>query len=476
MRFGFVGASYTTRSLIGDVQRCMNLYPEEVESGAGKSQIVLHGTPGLTAFITLGTAPVRALFKTDENGERVLAVGGDTVYDLTEAGGSTSLGTIIADANPASIAYNRTQYLIVSGGNGYILTATTLTQISGADWPGASMCAYLDGYFIVIRPGTQEIWISALNDGTSWNALDFAAAEAAPDDLLSIFADHGELWLFGAEKTEVFYDSGNVDFPLQRIEGAIIEQGIDAAYSVAKVDNSLFWMGGSRRGRGVVYRANGFVPERVSNHAVEFAIQNYPTTSDARAYSYEEEGHEFYVLTFPTADATWAFDVATGMWHERSYWDPIVQTGFAASRATNHVYAFGAHLVGDRSSGVIYKQSLDVYDDNGDAIRRLRRAPHVSEELQWFFHHSFVIDMEVGVGLQTGQGSDPQVMMRFSDDGGHTWSTTRQASIGAVGQRITRVKFNRLGRSRDRVYEIVVSDPVKLAIVDAYLEVSRGTS
>lgn len=474
MRFGFVGPSYVSRSIIADNQRCVNLYPEVIESGKGKSVVALHGTPGLTVFATVTDGPIRALFKSDENGERVLAVGREVLYDITNAGAAVNRGTIKDDVEPATIAFNRTQYMIVSGGQGYILTGNTLAQITDPDFPGAKMVAYVDGYFVVIKPETQEIWISGQYDGNSWNALDFAPAEAAPDDLISIFADHGELWLFGSEKTEVFYNSGNPDFPFERIQGAIIEQGIEAAYSVAKVGNGLMFLGGNSRGGNVVYRTNGFIPERVSTHAVEFALNNYSNTSDATAFSYEEEGHEFYVLNLPTAKATWVYDTATGLWHERGYWQAV--TGYTASLAANHVHAYGRHLVGDRSAARIYTQSLDTYDDNADAIRRLRRCPHLSKEHKVIFYNSLVVDMEVGVGLQTGQGSDPQATLRFSNDGGKTWHAPRLGSLGAVGNHKMRVKFDRLGSARDRVFEFVISDPVKVAIVDAYLDVEEGFS
>lgn len=476
MKFGFIGPSYVSRSRIADGQRTVNLYPEVVESQNGKNVVALYGTPGLASFATLTDAPVRGIFKSTEGGERVLAVGGDKLDELTTAGGVTNLGTIKQDDNPVSISYNGSQYLIISGGEGWILSGTTLTKIADPDFPGATMGAFLDGYFVILRPDTQEIWISALYDGTSWNALDFASAEAAPDNVLSIFADHGELWLFGLDSTEVFVNTGALDFPFARSQGSVVEQGIDAPYSVAKLADSLFWLGGSRRGRGIVYRISGpgGAAERVSTHAVEYAIQGYGRTDDARGFAYEEGGHRFYVLNFLTAKATWVYDVSTGLWHERGYWDPL--EGYTSARGVCHAWAFGRHLVGDFSSGNIYRQSLDVYDDNGDPIRRLRITPPVSREHKRIFFHSLTIDMEVGVGLQTGQGSEPTMLMRFADDGGFNWSTTRTASLGLVGERLHRVQFHRLGAGRDRRFEVVITDPVKVAFVDAYLEASVGAS
>lgn len=473
MRFGFIGNSHTLRSRIGDGQRTVNLYPEIVESGNGKSPVILYGTPGLSVFAALANGPVRAIFRSDEGGGRLIAVGGNTVYDVTVAGGSTSLGIVLNDGNPASIAFNGTEYMIVSGGRGYILEGTTLTEITDADFAHATMVTFVDGYFVILEPESQRIWISGLYDGTSWNALDFGTAEGWPDRVGAIFNDYAELWLLGGETTEVFYNSGNLDFPFERIQGAIIEHGIAAPWSVAKLAEGLMWLSRNQRGHGIVVRARGFQPDRVSTHAVEFAIQNYSRIDDAEAFSYQEEGHDFYVLSFPTADATWVYDASSGLWHERGYWNTVLGR-YQRIRQRCHVIAYGRHLVGDRDNGNIYEQSLDTYTDNGDAIRRLRRTPDISNENKFLFHRSLIIDMEVGVGLQTGQGSDPNCIVRFSDDGGFVWSNWITRSIGQVGQYRHRVRISRLGRSRRRRYDFVITDPVKVAIVDGYVEIDLG--
>lgn len=474
MRFGLIGSSYTMRSKAIDVQRTMNLFPELIESGMGKSKperYALHGTPGLELFATLGLGPIRGMFVSDEDGGRMIVVSDDTLYNVSSAGVATSLGTVEDVPDPASIAYNGTQYLIISGTSAYILEGSTLTEITDSDFPDASQVVFMDGYFIVIQRNSQNFRISDLYDGTAWNALDFSTVEASPDQLVSIFADHSDLWLFGADKTEVFENSGDADFPFTRIPGAIVEQGCLAPFSVAKVGQSLMWLGSNFRGAGTVWASQGYTAQRVSTHAVEFAIQGYTSPEDAVAYSYQEEGHEFYVLTFVTDNATWVYDITTGLWHERGYWNP---PSFEAHRGKWHVYAFGKHLVGDHSNGKIYESSLDTYDDDGDEIKRLRIAPHISHEHQWIFHSLLHIDMQVGVGVPGGQGADPQMMMRFSDDGGNTWSNTQQVDIGQDLGYNTRVQFRRLGRSRDRVYEISITDPVKIALIDGYVEAGLG--
>jgi hypothetical protein len=477
MKFNFIGPSYTSRSLAMDGQQSLNLYPEINESGGGKNKIALIGTPGLSTFGAVTSGPVRGMFYSDEAGGRLLVAGNNALYDVDSLGSETALGSIAsATNNPISVAFNGTEYLIIADNTGYILNGTTLTAISDADFTALTpvMARFLDSYFIIFDKDTQVIYISGSYAGTDWNPLEFASAESSPDDLVSIFDNNETLWMFGAEKTEVFTNTGNLDFPFERIQGATIEEGNAAERSVAKFGGGLAWLAGTHRGDGKVVLARGMQPQRISNHAIEFAINSYSDISDATAYAYSEEGHEFYVLNFPTGEATWVYDLITNMWHERSYWNSTIGR-HQDVLGQSHVFGYGKHLVGDRRNGNIYTQSLDTFADSGDAIIRRRRSPHISNEDQWLFHHHLHVDMESGVGLDgAGQGSDPKAMMRFSDDGGHNWSSEKQGSLGKIGVYGNRLKWNRLGRSRDRVYEVSISDPVKVVLVEGYISATAG--
>ena len=285
-----------------------------------------------------------------------------------------------------------------------------------------------------------------------------------------MIADHRELWLFGESTTEVWFDSGDVDFPFSRIDGAFMEVGCSAAASVAKIDNSIYWLGNDERGNGTVWRANGYTPSRLSTHAIEHQLSTYSRIDDAKAFAYQQAGHSFYVLTFPTANRTWAYDVATGLWHERAWHD---SAGIQHRHRANCFASFaGRLLVGDWENGNIYALDLDTYTDNGDAIHRIRVSPHISHpDYRWLFFASLQVDLESGVGLVEGQGSDPQAMLQWSDDGAHTWSNERWASIGAMGHYKCRTAWNRLGKSRDRVFRLSITDPVKVIILGASADV-----
>jgi hypothetical protein len=453
---------------------------------------------------------------------------------------------LVSGTGPVSMADNGTQIFIAANPDGYIYNSVTDTfqQITDEDFPGAVTVGYLDGYFVFNEPNSQRVWVTALLDGLSIDPLDFASAEGSPDGLVSLIIDHREAWLFGTNSVEVWYNSGDPDFPLTRIQGAFNEIGCIAPYSVAKMDNSVFWLGADARGQGIVYRANGYQGVRISTHAVEFAIQGYANLVDAVAYTYQQDGHSFYVLNFTDADTTWVFDAATGAWHERA---GFKNGDFKRHRGNNHARFNGSPIVGDYQTGKLYAFDLDTYADAGDVqkwLRRWRALPPGANNLNRTAHHSLQIDLETGVGLpgidpfdapteitteasiwlntESGAaglkaklgtnvpqdiitqnslytlgvvqdpgltlviedepktvGANPQLMLRWSDDGGHTWNGERTTSMGRTGQYGTRAIFRRLGMTgklRDRVYEVSGTDPVKVAIMGAELQISPTAS
>jgi hypothetical protein len=305
--------------------------------------------------------------------------------------------------------------------------------------------------------------------------LDFASAEGSPDGVVGLIVDHREVWIFGTNSVEVWYDAGTQDFPLQRIQGAFNEIGCASAYTIAKMDNGVFWLGSDARGRGIVYRANGYTGQRISTHAVEWHIQQYGSLSDALAYTYQQDGHAFYVLIFPNANTTWVYDVATQAWHERAGWN---NGEFTRHRSNCQMVFNNEIIVGDFENGNIYSFDMEVYADNSQIqkwLRSWRALPTGQNNLKRTTHHSLQLDCEAGVGLNLGQGSDPQVMLRWSDDGGHTWSNEHWSPLGKIGAYGQRTFWRRLGMTlklRDRVYELSGTDPNKIAIMGAELIIS----
>jgi len=294
--------------------------------------------------------------------------------------------------------------------------------------------------------------------------LSFASAEGSPDNLVSVFADHSELWLFGNNTIEIFYSTGNADSPFQRINNAFIERGCSAKFSVSKDDNTVFWLGDDF----VIYRANGYSPQRISTHAIEKAIAGYTSVSDAFSFNYTQEGHKFYCIIFPSAGKTWVFDISTGMWHERETYN---ETRW---RINCHEFIYGKNLVGDFSSGLIYELDLDTYTDNSQIIQRICTFPTIFQDNKRIFYDYLRIDLDAGIGLNSGQGSEPLIWLDWSDDGGRTYSNQHFRSMGKIGEYTRRATWRRLGSSRERIYRCSISDPVKIAITGAYAEVRAG--
>ena len=476
MQTPILGSSYVARSINAADNRMVNLYPEATPDG-GKTAAFLTRCPGLEFLQTVGTGPIRALWAHQTNESNIFVVSGNEVYKLD---GMTSAPTFLGNVTgtgPVSIADNGTQIFFACNPDSYIYNEVTdvFQQITDPDFPGAVTVGYLDGYFVFNEPNSQKVWVTSLLDGLSVDPLDFASTEGSPDGLVAINIDHREAWMFGTDSIEVWYDAGLADFPLARIQGAFNEIGCVAAFSVAKLDNGLFWLGTDARGQGIVYRANGYTGQRVSTHAIEYAIAQYRDISDAVAYTYQQEGHAFYVLTFPTGNATWVYDVATQAWHERAGWN---NGSFTRHRSNCQCNFIGNTIVGDFENGNIYKMNLDVYADNGGVqkwLRSWRALPSGQNNLKRTAHHSLQLDCESGTGLANGQGDDPQVMLRWSDDGGHTWSSEHWSHMGKIGAYYQRVFWRRLGMTlklRDRVYEVSGTDPVKVAIMGAELILS----
>lgn len=473
MKSPILGSTYVTRSINAANARMVNLFPEIIPEG-GKEPAFLNRAPGLKLKVAVGTGPIRGLWS---YGGNMYVVSGNKLYKVTANYVVTNLGTVSGNNGPVSMADNGTQLFIACNGPSYIYNSQTnvFQQISDGDFPGASTVCYIDGYFVFNEPNSQKIWVTSLLNGTDIDPLDFASAEGSPDGVVGTIADHRELWVFGTNSVEVWSNTGNPDFPFSRIQGAFNELGCVAAYSIAKMDNGLFWLGQDARGQGIVYRANGYAGQRISTHAIEWQIQQYENLSDTIGYTYQQDGHSFYVLIFPTANTTWVYDVSTQAWHERA---GFVNGEFTRHRSNCQVFFNNEVLVGDYQNANVYAFDLNNFSDNNNAqkwLRSWRALPTTQNNLKRTAQHSLQLDLETGVGLNLGQGSDPQVMLRWSDDGGHTWSNEHWVSIGKIGEFYRRAIWRRLGMTmklRDRVYELSGTDPVKIAIIGAELIVS----
>lgn len=453
-----VGPSYTLATRKASVQRSVNLYLTAMET-ASKAAFILQSVPGLVLFATLG-AEVRGMI---EAANRCFVVAGNTLYEISSSGAATNRGTLASSSGPVDFAWGLTQLVIVDGPNGYAfsLSANTLTQITSSGWLGSDRVAYLDGYFVFAQPGAQKFYLSAIDNASSLDALDFASAEGVPDNIVAVLQNQREIWLLGELSTEVWFDAGGVDFPLSRNQGAALEIGCVATFSAQKLDNSIMWIGRDKNGSGIVYRSNGYVAQRISTVAVEESLQASSDLGGAVAYVYQSNGQSFYCINAPGVATTWCYEAATGAWHERCDLDAVGQ--FKAHRATHHVFAVGYHLVGD-ADGKLYRMDSTVNNYAGDTLKRTRITPNdVTPQRNWVFYRDFVLDCTTGLA---GSGVTATVTLSCSNNGGFTFGNPVAQSTGLTGEYLSRVKWGRLGAARDRVWRIDFADDVPFSIVD----------
>jgi hypothetical protein len=496
-RFGFCSGTYTAQSVNADAQECMNLVPEADESQMGVSAMTLYSTPGLALFNDVGGNQSRGNFTitTGPAAGRTFKVVDGTLYEEFTDGIFNPIGAIANDGKLVGFAACPQQLAIISAGLLYSyqlatqtvppIIAGTLSGPIAGPWGASAVTEimYIDGFFFLLVSSSQTIYASNAFDATTWPPLQIKIINTFADNVIGMQADHRFLWIFGAKETEVDYDAGSFPFPLQAMPSGFIEQGIAAPNATVQLDNAIFLIGARNDlGQAIAYRTEGFSFKRISTHAVETAWQQYPQIADAIAFPYQENGHSFWVITFPSGQATWVYDTSTSFWHKRGAFNPALGI-FAPILPICHTFNFGKHLVGDRQSGKTYQMSSPVragggwnfVTDNGALIHRLRRAPHINVEHQWQRYSSLEIYLETGLGptppLLDGAGNPraPQLTLRCSRDGGHTWGNSRDTSCGQAGEFLQRATFRRLGRARDMVFEVSCSDPVPWRFIDAYV-------
>ena len=339
---------------------------------------------------------------------------------------------------------------------------------------------FSDSYFILIFSDSNKFQMSQVLDGTTWPGTLVNEVEVFAENIVSIIANHREPWIFGSLRSQPYQDTGSLEV-FDVIPGTLIEKGCAATFSPCRIDNSVFWIDQDERGALSAWRSNGYTPVRISNYAVEtdFTTNTLANIQAMTTYAYVEAGHIFWVLYIPNSKWSWCFDVVEGMWHKRASWN--AQSGtFGPHLSWNHSYSFGMNLLGDWSSPNLYLLSMNNLQDNSTNIHRMRRSPTVLNEMDWIYHSQLVVDFDTGLGPQppltdgNGNPRPPQAVIRFSDNRGKTWSNEHVQGCGFAGQYQARAIWRRLGRSRYRVYELTLTDPIPWCVVDAYLKIGAG--
>jgi hypothetical protein len=453
--------SYTLRSTPASPARLVNCYAEALPADA-KTPLILSRAPGVASFSTVGNGPIRGMH--DAFGY-LFVVTGTTLYRLDSAVSVLDMGTI-PGTGWVSMDHNIDTLVIVAEPNAYTCDPATfgsVAQITDVDFTGrgAKYVKFVDNYLLFMEPNSGRFFGADVGSATSFNALNFATAEAAPDDLVGMTVDHRQVVLLGEKSGEIWENTGAAGFPFERSINGFFEIGCFNGDTVAKMDNSVLWVANDY----TVRKLQGVTPQRISTHAVE----QFLTTVDlstGKAYAYSQDGHFFYVLTFSTG--CWVYDATTNEWHERSSYPNDYY------KWKCHAAVHGRQYVGDFQSDAIGYFDPEVYTEAGGTQRMEWIYQPIYAENRRAFHNRLEVVMEVGVGLTTGQGSDPEMMMAYSDDGGQTWTNLPNKSIGPIGTYETRVVWTGLGSARQRVYRGAISDPVKVVISDTVIDVAGG--
>ncbi len=482
MKLALTLGAYEARSILADAQRSINLYQEKNPSDS-PFPFTLYETPGLDLLTTCPViGPVRAEY-TASNGNYYVVVGAN-VYTVSTAYVWTLLGTLTTASGFVSITDNTIAVVIVDGspnGRAIRLSDNTFGNISATNFFGANTVAYLDTYLLFNRPGTNQFYFTYSNvtydmliAGTAFDPLDIAGKTGGSDNIAGLAVMHRELWLIGTLTSEVWFDAGGTDFAFQAMPGAFVEHGCTASGSIAKFDLALYWLGQDAAGNSVVFEGAQYRVKNIVTPAISREIATYATKSDALGFCYQQEGHVFYVLTFPSANATWVYDIGEGQWHRRCWSD--TDGGLNRWRANCYSRFNNQLIVGDFENGNLYGLNLDTYLDVEDPIIRIRSFPHVTEENDRTIHKNLILAMEVGNEMSTLTGDQDKVSLRWSDDAGRSYGEAVLQTLGGTGGYLASMQWNRLGLARDRVYEVSWSAPVKTAIQGAYLEVIKAAS
>lgn len=444
-------------------QRRVNLYSEvDLDTATLK----MYPRPGLTVFCDFGANASRGVYQC---GNLMYVVNNRTLWEVAADGTQTSRGTLEATTGRVDMVDNGegNQLLIVDGTYGYIydLVSHVFAKITDVDFVAGDTCDFLNGYFIVARSDSAEFGLSDLYNGLSWDALSFATAESSPGNLVRVKVENGNVILFKAQNTEFWGDSGAADFPFARIGSSAIEWGLASRWSLCDFMDSQIFLRKNRLGAVQVCVLSGYSAQPVSTPEMDYLFSTY-TAESATAFAYMVSGHPMYQISFPADDVTWVYDGLTKEWHNAQFGNAGRHRGEIQINFLDHSY------VTDYDIGKLYLIDQDTYTDDGTTIVREVVCKHVKSG-DFLRIAQLWLEMESGVGLQTGQGSDPQVMLQISRDGGKTWGAEVWRTFGAVGEYLTRAVWNRLGRAREWSFKFRVTDPVKTVFIGGWAKYGR---
>lgn len=478
-----VGGDHCYSGALGiDAQRCINWFVERTGNPGAKGGAVLRPVPGYDLFASFAPkypGKVRGMYFTSRGiGSRadgmLVVVASESVYWLKQDGSQQLLGSISNGPYPVGIVDDGFGMVVVDGSTMWRL------EFASGKWSGMGTEApiqcrkavALNQYTVTVgtrngEPSNYWYYSEPFKNGT-WPALNYYQATTSADPVTALGVLGAQLWLLGPRSFEVWTISGNSKKPFTRLAGAAGSVGILAPDSLGKMNDQLFFLGGGDNGTAIAYITNGYRCDRISTHPLEQEWAEFGTKDDAVGFCYAQGGHMFWVLTFPMANRTYCYDLTTGVWHQRATRDPMTDA-MGKWNPLFCVSAYGKVFVGSQDSTEVFELSPQYTTENGKAIVRIRTCPHINNKMERMIHSALTLDVLTGVGVPSGQGSDPQMMLRVSRDGGYTYGSEMWAPVGRQGEYKRLVQWRRLGQARDCVYEIVYSDPANTAIMGAQI-------
>lgn len=470
-----LGGFYEAADLIVNAQSCVNLFPEnQPQEAQAPTPVALLVTPGTRklATVPVGNAGTcRCSYRSTD--DQLFQVIGQNVWFVDNGLGYHLLGTISSANNPCYMQDNGVDIILVDGtASGYTinLASHAFATIVDPDFYGGDRIDICDGYFVLNKPGTRIAYISG-QFATTFDSLDFFAKAGYPDPLTGLIVLNNEIWLLGTLTSEVFANSGQTDSIFQRLPGAFQEHGCAAPYSICKADVNIYWLSQDKDGNRVFMQAgsgSGYKAKRISNHGIEAQLKSYTVITDCIGMTHQSGGHLFIVFTFPTQNVTWVYDEATQQWHQRAWLDS--DGNLDRWRPNNLVYAYDRMLAGDFETGDLLEVNANFYDDDSNPIPRIRRFAHIDNEGKRVRFSKLIAKVSVGEDPDADALNDPQISLRYSDDGGHTWGNARTQSMGFAGQYNRSLQWNRLGMARDRVFEVSWANKTGRAMTEIWYD------
>ena len=469
MLIDILKASYPAKASEAGNTKLRNMYivPNKVN---GTYAGYLAPTPGLKSWLTTITkTPIRGMHEKDG---LLYVAAGDTIYKVDPAKTVTSLGTFNTETTIVHMTSNHNYLLMSDGQDAYTFSFNTSTyaQVTDSDFQSSTPTVTNVRDFFFTHNGKTFYW-SQVNDPTSWDALDFNAAESVQETIVAVSRLQDFLFVFGNRRSEIWQVVGGSN-PVRALTGILLQHGCAAKESLAEGQNDLFTLARGKQGNLVVLAVDRNFEERIiSDEGLNTQLDGYTTIDDAIGFVYQKEGNEFYQITFPAEEKTWLYNVTTESWSEL--------TSEVASLQTRHSAQFfapfdGKNIVSDNTSSTLYELDYGTFTDGGTTINRfVRTSPILLEDKTEFILERLEIDVQDAEGLVTGQGSDPQLMLRKSGDGGFTWTNWIYRDAGKIGEYGKRVLFYNLGRSRNLVLEIQMSDPINWFILGAWAKVGK---